>query len=279
MRKSTILILLSLFLIFYYYYFHFTPDFFVATYQDGTQINIALSLSVVPRFWKELGNWEPESLRVFNRFVDSETVFIDVGAWEGPALLYAVRQAKTVLGVEPDPYSYRALRENIELNPKFSSRISVTEGCISNKKQKYKLSGKGESNSVLGELHQDFERQSKKWGDLGVHEIDCDTLDGFVKDKGVPETQKLFIKLDTEGSEYIILPSLTSWVKSRQVKPIFWVSIHQPTSNIEEKKKDLLQFIHSFQHCGKSIDHIIPCSTIDDKYLGGVFELLLTDKL
>lgn len=40
-------------------------------------------------FWRLLqaGKWEATTLNVFDRYIDAETVFVDVGAWIGPTTL------------------------------------------------------------------------------------------------------------------------------------------------------------------------------------------------
>ena len=69
-------------------------------------------------FWATVndGTWEPETFRIFDRFLAKNTTFIDAGAWIGPTVLYASRLCNRCFALEPSPMSYRELVNNLEAN-------------------------------------------------------------------------------------------------------------------------------------------------------------------
>ena len=86
-------------------------------------------------FWKKVnGNsWEKDTFRIFDRFIDTETVYFDIGAWIGPTLLYAGQKAGRSFGFEPDPVAFGILSENLSLNSDsvWAARITVYNKAVS----------------------------------------------------------------------------------------------------------------------------------------------------
>ena len=69
-------------------------------------------------YWQVIaqGKWEPATFRVFERFIDREHSYIDMGAFVGPTLLYGCQIARRAYGIEPDPIAYAELQQNIDGN-------------------------------------------------------------------------------------------------------------------------------------------------------------------
>src|SRR5262245_48746855 len=57
------------------------------------------------KFYRKLaeGRWEPHTFEALRRFLDRETVLIDIGAWIGVTPFFAAGIAKAVVAVDPDP--------------------------------------------------------------------------------------------------------------------------------------------------------------------------------
>src|SRR5580692_4173846 len=70
-------------------------------------------------FWDEVssGTWESSTFAIFDRFLDRQHSYIDIGAWIGPTVLYGCQLAKTAYALEPDPLAYVELAQNIAVNP------------------------------------------------------------------------------------------------------------------------------------------------------------------
>ena len=54
------------------------------------------------KFWTvfDNGTWEENTFLLFDRFINSNTIYIDIGAWIWPTVLYASRISKEVYAFE-----------------------------------------------------------------------------------------------------------------------------------------------------------------------------------
>ena len=62
-------------------------------------------------FWKNK-SWERNTHKIFDKFLDSNHSYIDIGAWIGPTVLYGAQIAKKVYAIEPDPIAFKELEKN-----------------------------------------------------------------------------------------------------------------------------------------------------------------------
>ena len=69
-------------------------------------------------FWRlaAKGVWEPHTFRILAKFLHPDSVYLDLGAWIGPTVIYAARKCAQVICFEPDMIAYQYLIWNIELN-------------------------------------------------------------------------------------------------------------------------------------------------------------------
>lgn len=79
------------------------------------------------------GNYEPKTFKIFDKFLDEDHSYIDIGAYIGPTVLYACQLAKHCFAIEPDPIACKELKNNIALNAHLKSKITVSELAISNR--------------------------------------------------------------------------------------------------------------------------------------------------
>ena len=70
------------------------------------------------KFWRKVdaGQWEPETFTVLARCLRADSVYVDVGGWVGPTVLFAAAQGASVYCVEPDPVAYERLLANLRIN-------------------------------------------------------------------------------------------------------------------------------------------------------------------
>lgn len=172
-----------------------------------------------PDFWDKVdsGNWEPETFCVFDRFIDRDTVFLDVGAWIGSTALYAAPQAKETHAFEPDPVAFAQLQKNLGANQSsaWAQRIELHREAIAPANGLMEMgsrSAKGDSMSsaLLAE-------SEDAW------KVKTTALDSFLKSKDI-SGEKLFLKIDIEGGEYALLPALRNLLK-RENCAVF-ISLH-----------------------------------------------------
>jgi len=155
-----------------------------------------------------------------------------MGEWVGPTLLFAAKRARKAVGAEPDPFAYDILRKNLLSNPSLAAKTTLSRLCISAKGESLTMYGIGGSGSFLETVsnvldHKNFEQEhpTQSWV---AH---CVPLYAFLEDKDAI-TDDMFIKLDTEGAEQIIIPSLYSFLANFTrvwgfpYKPAFFISFH-----------------------------------------------------
>ena len=156
---------------------------------------------------------EPESYDVYDRYVTSVTTFLDVGAWTGPVTLYVANKAQKVYAFEPDPTAFGELENNLKLNPQLTN-VKIIRAFVGTSEGVIKMgnaSQRGNSqSSVL------FRDGGDSW------QADSIKLDRFIAENEM--TSDLFIKMDIEGAEYTLLPTLKSLFLER--KPTLLLSLH-----------------------------------------------------
>lgn len=55
--------------------------------------------------------WEITTFEVFDKYLDKDKYYIDIGAWIGPTVLYAAQKTKRVIAFEPDNIAFNALKK------------------------------------------------------------------------------------------------------------------------------------------------------------------------
>lgn len=160
-------------------------------------------------FWKkfEVNKWENETIQIIEKYVTSETYFIDIGAWIGPITLYASKFASKIIAFEPDPVAHSILKKNVELNVNsdFYKKINLNSLAIS------------------GNDQDSIDLYSSEFGNSGtsaildnnLKKISVDTISlSEVINKFNLKNEKLFIKIDVEGYEYELLKNNIDLIKN-----------------------------------------------------------------
>lgn len=155
------------------------------------------------RFWRRVarGKWEPDTLAIFDTYVDSETLVIDVGAWIGPTVLYAAPRAANCVGFEPDKIAYAELNANLELNKRqpWAKNVKIYDDAIHPSGEPIVIGSNGEGgDSMTSALLQNRENN---WT------VNTQRLqDVIARDRG--SAKKVFVKVDIEGGEYELVPDI-----------------------------------------------------------------------
>jgi len=160
-----------------------------------------------PRFWGLFadGRWEPGTLAALGRHLGPGRRFVDVGAWIGPTSLEAARLGADVVAFEPDPAAFDLLRRNLDLNPELAERIEAVPLALAPESGPMQLHSReaGNSETSVFDLHlRNGEAKPARLAfdveGIGVAEA-CERY-------GFPDAD--LVKLDLEGAEYLLLPSL-----------------------------------------------------------------------
>ncbi len=165
--------------------------------------------------WEDIqsGKYEPETFEMFNRYVDTKTTFIDLGAYAGGTSLYSAQLAAEAFAFEPDPVVFKYLQQNVACNPQiknlhiFNQAAGTQEGVVHIKST---ASGGNAGSSIM---INDFK---SSW------EVKLIDLAKFINENH--KAEKLFLKIDIEGYEYELVKQLVPRII--QHKPTIFLSMH-----------------------------------------------------
>lgn len=170
-------------------------------------------------FWElfEKGEWEPGTFDVFDRHIDEDTVFLDIGGWIGSTALYGAELAKKVLVFEPDPKAFGELNSNVELNRELSglNHITAYQTAIAPNSGKIRLGIRHEGGDSMS---------SVLLADSSDLEVESMCLAEVIKEHDL-KNESLFVKMDVEGFEYDIIPSIGETIDDLD-RAKFLVSLH-----------------------------------------------------
>lgn len=219
-----------------------TPGFEGYSYGPGNRYR---------NFFEGLKNWEPNTFRTFYSMIGPEMLYIGFGEWVGPTVIYAGHLAHLSLGMDTDPTAFSELSQNVAVNKHLN--LVVKKQCISDKAETLKMVGTGQSGSSLSKTGDTYNRLISQLG--ATFDVECQTLPVFLESLAndvqlrefASNDRRLFVKIDTEGAETFILPSLTEWVRCLPRKPVFFISTHDtPSRATPQQRAQIVEFFRSF---------------------------------
>jgi FkbM family methyltransferase len=171
-------------------------------------------------------NWESETFNVFDNYLDTNKVFIDIGGWIGTTCIYGSRKSKQVYVVEADKKSAIDLKKNCKIN---SDNITVIEQAIYHEDDKLILFGSNQflNNSSLNDSTSHIQTiYSNTTIDLNDNQyyVNSITINKIINDYNIIPSNISLIKVDIEGGEEHILNELFYYNKTYNI-PIY-VSFH-----------------------------------------------------
>jgi FkbM family methyltransferase len=194
-------------------------------------------------FWNrvEEGTWEPLTFSVFDRFLDAEHSYLDIGAWIGPTVLYGASVARHCYAMEPDPLAYSELCRNVDLNASIKDRVTLSRQCLAAACGPVRLGNKTSSRGGDSMSSLLFADSRVSWEAEGV------TLERFFSDNHICDCS--FIKMDIEGGEFEVLPAIAGYLAEQ--RPTVYLSLHprflaEPESGTAAIKKVLECYRHVY---------------------------------
>ena len=170
-------------------------------------------------FWTKVENnkWETDTFGVFDRFLNKDTVYFDIGAWIGPTAFYAAQLSKSAYGFEPDPVAFGILKANHELNSgeEWSRRLKIINKAVSTENGFMFIGSKSGGGDSLSSVL--FKSDETQW------KVETVALDDLIVKENLKE-EKLFFKIDIEGGEYFLIPVLNKTLK--EYKTVLSLSLH-----------------------------------------------------
>jgi FkbM family methyltransferase len=196
-------------------------------------------------FWSI--NYEKNTYKIFDKFLDKNHSYIDIGAFIGAFVLYGAYLSKEVYGFEPDPIAFNELKKNVSLNPSLKEKIRLYQQCINYETGKVKMGNIGRGGDSTSSLH--YSDSKNSWIVDGI------TFEEFIKENNVTDCN--FVKMDIEGGEIIILPTMKDFLKKE--KPTLYLSMHPIFfKNPEDDTKKIMEILSIYKNIytddGKKID-------------------------
>jgi len=184
-------------------------------------------------FWPGFasGDWEPNTFKVFDKFLTPGSVYVDIGAWIGPTVLYAVDKCAKVLAFEPDPVAFRELELNI-IGNNYHSVVPYPVAVSSF----WRTMQFGPKHDKFGDS-----MASEIWGGKGYRDVPAVSLRSVIEGNN-PD----FIKIDIEGGEKFLFED-SAYLFTRY-EPTIYLSLHTPwfkenqESYIDAIEKGLCEF-------------------------------------
>lgn len=195
------------------------------------------------KFWKLVNRneWEPHTFSILDKYLDSDTVYCDIGTWIGPTVIYAAKKCSKVYCFEPDTVAYRFLLWNISLNG-LKNVMPMNIG-LSRSDEVATISslgtGLGDSmTSLLGGKNNDsIDIYCMQWSTL-FNMYNPDRID--------------VVKIDIEGGEFELLPTLRDYLEKH--KPTLYLSLHAPFLDQKTRKGEMQTIIDCLGHYSHCLD-------------------------
>jgi FkbM family methyltransferase len=194
------------------------------SFEEPNPINISknnINFSVTSNpltqwIWNEMhqNKWEEETFKIFDRFLNAEHSYIDIGAWIGPTVLYGAHKVKHVYGIEPDPIAFEELITNLNLNPSIASKVTCINAALAEKSGDINLYMRHHFGDSTSSLIPTISNNHCK--------VKSITIDDLITQNNIKEVN--FVKMDIEGGEYSLIPFLHEFLKTQ--KPTLYLSLH-----------------------------------------------------
>lgn len=176
-------------------------------------------------YWNSItkGQWEPETFKILDQYKDSDLVYIDIGSWIGPTVLYASQKYKKVISLEVDPDPVKKLKNNISIND--ISNIDFVEKALYDKTGQVNFFSRSSSMST-------FSTKNPKGQKETVINVDTITFEDLLDECKIQAKDIALIKMDIEGGEIKAIPSMEKFLTQNPI-PLY-ISLHPMFLDYEE---------------------------------------------
>ena len=188
--------------------------------------------------------WEPNTFHILNYYAPrygreksvhigdvKRNIYVDIGSWIGPTVMYSALFYAHVVAIEPDPVALQRLKSNLSVNN--YSNITLIEKALTIVNDKILFGGNGslgnsESTMLVGNSQYIDERWGGRWTSQerneNIIEVDGITIYKLINDNGIDPTEIALMKMDIEGGEFILIPELINFLYEYDI-PLY-ISLH-----------------------------------------------------
>lgn len=175
--------------------------------------------NVNDNFWMNIyPTWENDTFEVFDKYLNKDKQFLDIGAWMGTTALYASKRSSYVVAVECDVISIEKLKNNIKLN--YVDTVIDVEPCAIYSHDTEVAFGPN-STSKTSQLNDSMSQIKSTVSDKDYN-VKTITLESIITKYKLHNLS--LIKVDIEGGEENILVDLFKYCRANNV-PLY-LSFH-----------------------------------------------------
>lgn len=161
-----------------------------------------------------LGDYESAELNTLKQFLNTDSVFLDIGANFGLFTLNAansISESGKIISFEPFPKNFEALLRNVNSNN--LNQVQLVKSAVGNENTTIELYLDEKENNLGSVSALPIENAI-------IEKVQSISIDSFLKDSSIKKID--FVKIDVEGFEYNVLLGMKETLK-----------IHKPTLLIE----------------------------------------------
>lgn len=158
-------------------------------------------------FWKNIySSWESDTFNVFDKYLNINKIFIDIGGWIATTCMYGSRKSKYVYSIEADTASFNDMTLNMNTNCKKNYTLinkaiyNVNDVELKFGKNKFLINST--MNDSTSQIYNDNDFSSE------YYPIKSITLNKIISDNNINPSDISLIKVDIEGGEEHILNEL-----------------------------------------------------------------------
>lgn len=151
-------------------------------------------------FWNlyHSGSWEQQTKTFIQGILNPGDLFVDIGAWIGPTVLWALEVGAIVVAIEPDPVALDELYETVP------STVEIWPGAVTVSSGGATLATNPRPGGALGDSMSSIGEEGISVQSWTLFEILGDRLPALVK-------------IDIEGYEMELLPSIMPWLAEHKI--------------------------------------------------------------
>ena len=171
------------------------------------------------QFWKnfEQSLYEPDTISFIENRVNGSTLFFDIGAANGAITLLAACKGARVISYDPNPVIYKVLKNNVELNGEFTTRVTTVNCGVSDKSLNLNFA-QGVEPTIISDIVLSMNK-------VAISEpIGILSLVSVLKEAHNSET--VVIKMDIEGAEWRILHDIECLKSMKGVSATLLLAVH-----------------------------------------------------
>lgn len=168
-------------------------------------------------FWRGIfSGREGSELSIWSKLSQGADVALDIGANNGIyALVSSVEPKIKIHAFEPVPQVYEMLMENIGLNK--TNNIVPHQAVVSNTNGQQTLFVPNEGWVDVASLNQEFASQYTEGRELVEIECKAVTIDQFLIDQKISDTDRVICKIDVEGGEPLVLQGAKNTIAEKNI--------------------------------------------------------------